>query len=250
MADHSGKERIPGVPRYRRPKDMPTSGTEPFFPNFLLKEWIVGSVILVAFILWIIFNPVELTAVADPADTSFIPVPDWYFLFLYQLLKYIPGEIIWLGTVVIPGIAFTLLLLAPWLDRRKARHPMKRPIATWGMVIAMVFMGWLTYEARMQHEEALAKNPPKPAAPQVKDTAIVDPNDPGAKIFAQNCAACHGAELKGQVGPSLLGVGNKYTAEQIQGIIKSGKPPIMPANVVQGDDAVKVAQWLAKQKQK
>lgn len=250
MSDNANKERIPGVPRYRRPKDMPHDGSEPFFPNFLLKEWIVGSVILVAFIVWVVFNPVELAGVADPSDSSFIPVPDWYFLFLYQLLKYIPGQVVWLGTVVVPGIAFTLLAIVPWLDRKKARHPFKRPIPTIAMMLTLVFMAWLTYEAEAQHEAAVAKNPPKPKAALPKDTALVDASDPAAKTFAQTCAGCHGAELKGQVGPSLLGVGNKYTSEQIQAIIKSGKPPVMPPGVLQGDDAKKVADWLAKQKQK
>ncbi|GAX89753.1 menaquinol-cytochrome c reductase cytochrome b/c subunit [Effusibacillus lacus] len=250
MADQSGKERIPGVPRYRKPKDMPTNGTEPFFPNFLLKEWIVGSVLLVAFILWIVFNPVELAAVADPSDTSFIPVPDWYFLFLYQLLKYIPGDYVWLGTVVIPGIAMTLLALAPWLDRRKARHPFKRPIATGAMIVAVIFMAWLTREAEVQHEAALAKNPPKKKVELPKDTAIVDQADPAAKTFGTSCASCHGAELKGQLGPALLGIGNKYTPEQIEEIIKNGKPPGMPGGLVKGDDAKKLAEWLGKQKQK
>ena len=46
-------------------------GTEPFFPNFLLKEWIVGALFLVAFMLWIVFNPVELTDVANPSDSSY-----------------------------------------------------------------------------------------------------------------------------------------------------------------------------------
>ncbi len=75
---------------------------------------------------------------ADPNNTNFIPIPDWYFLFLYQLLKFewAGGPFIVIGTVVIPGIAFTALLLAPWLDRSKERRPLKRPIAT-GLSIAI-----------------------------------------------------------------------------------------------------------------
>jgi menaquinol-cytochrome c reductase cytochrome b/c subunit len=249
MADHSNKERIPGVPRYRKPKGLKIDGTEPFFPNFLLKEWIVGSVFLVAFIMWILFNPVDLEAVADPQDTSFIPVPDWYFLFLYQLLKYVPGQVVWLGTVVVPGLAVALLLLVPWIDRSKTRHPFKRLIPTGAMILSLIFMAWLTYEADEQHKHALAKNPPKPKAPAVKDTAIVAPSDPGAKIFSQSCATCHGAELKGQVGPSLLGVGNKLKPEQIEEIITKGRGA-MPPGIVQGDDTKKVAEWLGKQQQK
>lgn len=251
MADHSGNERIPGTPRYRVDKEL-EHGTEPFFPNFLLKEWIVGALFLVAFIVWVVFNPVELTEYAVPPDPNFVPVPDWYFLFLYQLLKYLPGQYVAVGTVAIPGLASAALMLAPWLDRRKARHPFKRPIATSAMVISLLAMTWLTYEAHVQHEDTLAKMPHKAPKQEIKDTAIVDSSDPAAKIFATNCAACHGADLKGQVGPMLLGIGNKYDVAKLETIVKTGFPDKgMPSGVIKDDATAKqLATWLAKQKQK
>jgi menaquinol-cytochrome c reductase cytochrome b/c subunit len=251
MASDYGKERIPGTPRHRIDKEI-RHGTEPFFPNFLLKEWIVGSLFLVVFILWVVFNPVELTDRANPADTSFIPVPDWYFLFLYQLLKYFPGEYVTIGTLVIPGLASLILLLAPWLDRRKERHPFKRPIATGAMMLALFAMSWLTYEAHLQHEAALGKLPKQASGPTVKDTALVDPQDEGAQIFMNTCAACHGQDLKGKVGPQLLGIGNTYDKDKLQETIKKGFPPNMPpAGGLQDPNQLeKVAEWLAKQKQK
>src|ERR1700732_3158330 len=114
MSADNSRERIPGVPRYKRDKSTPT-GTEPFWPNFLLKEWIVGAVFLVAFMVWIYYNPVDLTARANPDDTSFIPIPDWYFLFLYQLLKYFPGSVLAVGTVAVPAVATMALMLVPWM---------------------------------------------------------------------------------------------------------------------------------------
>lgn len=254
MAEHY-RERIPGTPRFKRDKDVPT-GTEPFFPNFLLKEWIVGAMFIVGFILWVIFNPVGLEKVANPEDTSYLPVPDWYFLFLYQLLKYFPGQYVVFGTVVIPAIATLALLLAPWLDRKKARHPFKRPIATATMVLSVLFMIWLTYVAEEEHKAELAKQGPHATTPGGQQGAasgpIVDPNDEGAKLFAQTCAGCHGAGLEGQVGPALLGIGNKMNAAQLTETITRGFPPAMPARGgLQSDDQVKkVAEWLAKQKQK
>src|SRR5699024_11992953 len=62
--------------------------TEAFWPNFLLKEWLVGSVFLIGFLCVTIADPAPLEGLADPTDAAYVPLPDWYFLFLYQLLKY------------------------------------------------------------------------------------------------------------------------------------------------------------------
>ncbi|MGZ4030982.1 MAG: c-type cytochrome [Tumebacillaceae bacterium] len=253
MAHEHFRERIPGTPRFKDKDKNKPIGFEPFFPNFLLKEWIVGSLFLVAFILWIIFNPVELTDMANPSDTSFIPVPDWYFLFLYELLKYFTGQWVWVGTFVLPGVAATLLILAPWLDTSKARHPWKRPVATASMVLTLLLMIQQTYEAHAIHEEALATAPKKVSkAAMPADVAIVDANDPGAKIFAQTCAGCHGADLKGQIGPFLLGVGNKYAPDKLLATVSKGFPPNMPpaGGLTDQNQIKQVVAWLSKQKQK
>ena len=135
--------------------------TEPFFPNFLLKEWMVAVVVLVGFMTLVMAEEPPLEKMADPNDTSYIPVPDWYFLFLYQLLKFkwASGPFVVIGTVVIPGIAFTALLLAPWLDRSKERRPLKRPVATGLMVLTLVAMVILTWEAVDEHEKQMASAP-------------------------------------------------------------------------------------------
>lgn len=253
MAHDHFRDRIPGTPRFKEKDKKKPLGTEPFFPNFLLKEWIVGSLFLVAFVLWIIFNPVHLTDPADPNPSGFIPMPDWYFLFLYQLLKYFPGDMVWMGTVVVPGVASTLLIIAPWLDNSKARHPFKRPVATTAMTLAVLLCIWLTYEAEVQHEDALAHAPkPVDKSEMPVDTALVDEGDAGAKTFQASCAGCHGTDLKGVAGPYLLGIGNKYDAAQLEEVITKGFPPLMPPGGGITDKAkiAEVATWLSKQKQK
>ena len=89
--------------------------TEAFWPNFLLKEWMVGAVFLSRLFM---FNQLHIRSplerIADPTDTGYIPLPDWYFLFLYQLLKYsyASGPYTVIGAMIIPGFAFGGLLLS------------------------------------------------------------------------------------------------------------------------------------------
>ena len=104
--------RMPNVPKDY--SEYPGK-TEAFWPNFLLKEWMVGAVFLIAYLILTVAHPSPLEGPADPTR-AYIPLPDWYFLFLYQLLKYTyaSGPYNVIGTVVIPGLAFGALLLMPF----------------------------------------------------------------------------------------------------------------------------------------
>src|SRR5690625_693777 len=85
-----GDSRITSEKTSQVPKDYSEypGRTEAFWPNFLLKEWLVGSVFLIGFLSVTIASPAPLQGLADPTDASYLPLPDWYFLFLYELLKY------------------------------------------------------------------------------------------------------------------------------------------------------------------
>ncbi|MBX6352859.1 MAG: c-type cytochrome [Thermoflavifilum sp.] len=254
----AGGERIPGTPRYRH-HQLRNPGTEPFLPNFLLKEWIVGAVFLLAFILWVWFNPVDLGPRANPDDTSFIPVPDWYFLFLYQILKYYPGQYIVFGTVLVPLVATLLLLFTPWLDVSKTRHPYKRPLATGAMVLTTFLVIWLTNEAAVQHRAEVAAasgqgqlsaglvSLPKIPASQIHLTAT---DMPGYQIFEQNCSGCHGKSAEGGFGPPIYAIGKYWDENKLKSFITQGSPPKMPpkGGLSSESDVEKVAQWLAQQK--
>src|SRR5699024_11297909 len=93
-----------------------------------------------------IATPASLHILSDPSYASYLPLPDWYFLFLYELLKYdfASGPYVLLGILVIPGVAFGALFLAPFLDNGPGRRPPKRPIAVAMMLLALVSVGWLT----------------------------------------------------------------------------------------------------------
>jgi len=209
--------------------------TEAFWPNFLLKEWMVGSVFLIGFIALTIVEAPPLQNIADPTNTSYIPLPDWYFLFLYQLLKYqfAAGDWILLGTVILPGVAFTALLIAPWLDQGLERRPAKRPVAISFMLLGVLSIFYLTWESVQTthwdqvHEQGILEVPGE--GPEI-DTAA-----PGYEIYsAQSCVNCHGQNLEGGAAAPGL-VGTQYTAEEIADIAVNGVGT-MPAGQWDGSD--------------
>ncbi|MFC4078069.1 menaquinol-cytochrome c reductase cytochrome b/c subunit [Salinithrix halophila] len=222
--------------------------TEAFFPNFLLKEWMVAVVVLVGFLALVMAEEPPLGEQADPTNTGFLPVPDWYFLFLYELLKFkwASGPFVVIGTVLVPSLLFGGLFLVPWLDRGKERRPMKRPITTGIALLSLVGIVVLTWVAEDEHQKQLASQP-KGAGEEAK---IVDQNDPAYEIYKNNaCVNCHGQQLEGLQGPSLRGIGDAYSSEEIIKIMDEGKGT-MPAGMFQGTAKEKkqLADWLARQK--
>ena len=107
---------------------------ERFWPDSIFKDLIVSLGIFIVLILLATFIGVASEPKADPADTSYLPRPEWYFLFLFKFLALygqIPliGKIEWLATVLIPGIGVGLLTLLPLLDKSPYRHYSRRVFA-------------------------------------------------------------------------------------------------------------------------
>ncbi|WP_312475779.1 c-type cytochrome [Neobacillus sp.] len=206
--------------------------TEAFWPNFLLKEWMIGAVFLVGYLCLTVAHPAPLERIADPTDTGYIPLPDWYFLFLYQLLKYTfaSGPYTVIGAMIIPGLAFGGLLLAPFLDRGPERRPMKRPLATGFMLLALASIVFLTWQSVATHDWAAAERQGKIVA-----KVDIDKTSDGYKIASDNtCITCHGDNLQGGPGaPSLIGTG--LSADEVAKIAKDGKGGKMPAGIFKGD---------------
>jgi ubiquinol-cytochrome c reductase cytochrome b subunit len=117
----------------------------PFYPNHALKDTIAGAVVFSLLLTAAIMFRPPLDAIADPTDASYIPRPEWYFLSLFQLLKYFPGPLEPLATMVIPGLVVGLLFLLPFLDSRADRHPLKRPLVTGGFALIGLGIIVLTY---------------------------------------------------------------------------------------------------------
>jgi quinol---cytochrome c reductase cytochrome c subunit, bacillus type len=126
---------------------------------------------------------------ADPGTRNFVPRPDWYFYFLFYLLRIFkwPDSVL-LGTVGIPTIALLLLLALPFIDVRRERRPMRRPVAMVAAVLTIASMGVLTYKGAVAKEPLAAEN------------LVLVPSWAEQQGFADNQAAVDGAEIFAQVG--------------------------------------------------
>src|SRR3989338_5423790 len=173
----------------------------PFFPDIIFKDVAVSLLIFCALAGLAYFLGVPTEARADPADTAYTPRPEWYFLFLFQLLKYFPGNLEVIGVMVIPTLFILLLLALPFLDRGAKRHFLNRPWASLAALAAVAGIAALTVLS------VLEAPPPQAAAPV----------DKAAALYAANCANCH--------GPSLA----VPTDTDLHQLIAEGKHEGMPA---------------------
>jgi mono/diheme cytochrome c family protein len=160
---------------------------EPFFPDVIFKDAIVALLVFVVLIALAYFIGAPLEARANPADTTYTPRPEWYFLFLFQLLKYFPGNLEVVGVVLIPTLVILLLFLLPVLDRNPKRHFLDRPVVSGLAMLGMVAIIALTILA-------VREAPPPSQASQ---------GDPVALLYSQNCAPCHGDSISVPAGTNL-----------------------------------------------
>jgi ubiquinol-cytochrome c reductase cytochrome b subunit len=172
-----------------------------FFPEQVFKDtvaiflWCVGLACMVAFV------KVPLGHVADPTETGVYPRPEWYFLFLFQMLKAFQGPLEFFGAIVLPGLAMAALVLMPFIDRSKLVRIRQRTGAITLTTLAAIGWGALT-------AAAVATTPR-----QIEDESLDDPQAwqliPASQLAgigafrAGHCASCH-VLGRSSAGPDLL----------------------------------------------
>ncbi len=116
----------------------------PFYPWQAARDTAVVAVVLATMAAFAWNGAPPLEGRADPTDATYVPRPEWYFLGLFQLLKYFPGKWEVVGAMVVPGLAAAFLILLPWLDRGPERNPRKRPAVLLAVAIGMAGVVTLT----------------------------------------------------------------------------------------------------------
>src|SRR3990172_686559 len=160
---------------------------EAFFPYAVFRDALVALALFLLLIALAYFLGSPLEAPADPNDAAYTPHPEWYFLFLFQLLKYFPGKLEVIGVFLLPTLAVFVLFVLPLLDRSPRRYFLSRPLVSGVALAGFAGVIGLTILAVLEA--------PPPAAPTA--------GDPVAKLYADNCAACHGPTVDVAPGTNL-----------------------------------------------
>jgi len=183
-----------------------TAPRRKFYPEQVFKDTVgVTIAFLILFTLAVVARA-PLGRLADPTDTSFIPRPEWYFLFLFQTLKFFKGPMEAVGSVVLPGLAVLTLFLIPFIDRGPMLRLGKRTFAISFAVLAAIAWTGLTTAAVMttpSSEEEVEVTFPGTQALEAGQHLSTEELVGLSYYRKLNCKACHPGAGKRGIGPDL-----------------------------------------------
>jgi menaquinol-cytochrome c reductase cytochrome b/c subunit len=207
--------------QYLREYSILKNQGKPFFPYAVAKDSLMAAITIAVIMFMAILFGAELGPKADPTTTTYTPRPEWYFFFLFELLRVVkPPELVFLATVGIPTICLVLLLLLPFFDRGPERNPLRRPIAVTAGIATIAAMAYLTVLG------ALAGSPTEielATSPQYEE---------GKEITASSgCLGCHKIGENGNtLGPNLTEIGARLGPDAIARTLVNPTSP-MPSYV-------------------
>jgi quinol-cytochrome oxidoreductase complex cytochrome b subunit/mono/diheme cytochrome c family protein len=236
---------------------QPKQKSELFYPRQLLMDLSLTALLIAGLGLLCFFVPMRLGPPANPADAQYVPRPEWYYLPIFQWLKYWHGSAAVIGVLVIPALVVLAVIALPFLDRSVERRPWKRPTAmgAYAFVLFILVGLGLRSEYLDRHDPGVAQQLAKqraeedeymhkPFEPELSSASLAAANvtlaDPlaakGKTIFeGQSCTACHGdAGVGTAAAPALTGIKTKFSPEQLADLFKhptakmnsGGMPPI------------------------
>ena len=203
---------------YLREYSLLKSQGKPFFPYAVAKDSAMACVVMATIIGLSILFGAELGPKADPTTTTYVPRPEWYFFFLFELLRVIkPAILTPVATIGVPTVCMVLLFLLPFIDRGPERRPEHRPIATIAGIFTICAMAYLTY---------LGANAGSPNEIEYK---VAEQYEPGKLAVAQSgCLACHkiGENGNGGPGPNLTNIADKLPRAAILRTLENPTAPM------------------------
>src|ERR687890_2498210 len=203
--------------QYLREYSILKNQGKPFFPYAIMKDSTMAAFTIGVFVLMSILFGAELGPKADPTTTTYTPRPEWYFFFLFELLRVVkPPELVFIATIGIPTLCLVLLLVLPFYDRGPERNPLRRPIATTAGIATIGAMAYLTVLG------ALAGSPTE------IELATKPQYEEGKKITASaGCLGCHKIGENGNtLGPNLTDIGQRLGKDAIARTLINPTPPM------------------------
>jgi quinol---cytochrome c reductase cytochrome c subunit, bacillus type len=200
---------------------------KPFFPYAVAKDGTMAAIVILLIIFLALLFGAELGPKADPTTTTYLPRPDWYFYFLFEVLRVMKNvpDFTPMATIGVPTICMILLFLLPFYDRSPERRIERRPIALAAGIATIAAMAYLTYEGA---------NTGSPNSVDLKPPASLSPAQAevwrrGALVVGQSgCLACHviGSNGNNGPGPNLTHVGSLLPPNAIASTLLNPTAPM------------------------
>jgi menaquinol-cytochrome c reductase cytochrome b/c subunit len=200
---------------------------EPFFPYAVFHDGAMACIVMAVIIFLALMFGAELGPKADPTTTTYVPRPDWYFFFLFEVLRVMRNvpKFTPLAEIGVPTICMILLFLLPFYDRSPERRIERRPVALAAGVATIAAIAYLTYSgANTGSPNTVDLKPPATltAAQQARWQA-------GADVVGESgCLACHviGSNGNNGPGPALTHIANTVPEQQIASTLRNPTPPM------------------------
>jgi ubiquinol-cytochrome c reductase cytochrome b subunit/menaquinol-cytochrome c reductase cytochrome b/c subunit len=203
---------------YLREYAVLKSEGKPFFPYAVAKDAIMACIVMAVIITMSLVLGAELGSKANPTTTTYVPRPEWYFYFLFEVLRVVkPPSLTPLATIGVPTICMILLFLLPFYDRSPERRPERRPIATIAGLATIAAMAFLTYEGANTGSPT-AIELATPASITAAGGVTLHEYEAGKLVVAQSgCLACHklGDNGNNGPGPNLTHVASRLPRQAI-----------------------------------
>jgi menaquinol-cytochrome c reductase cytochrome b/c subunit len=200
---------------------------KPFYPYAVAKDSLMALITIGVIIFLALMFGAEMGPKADPTTTTYVPRPDWYFFFLFEVLRVMKNvpKFTPMATIGVPTICMILLFLLPFYDRSPERLIWRRPVALAAGIATIGAIALLTYQgADTGSPNSVDLKPPASFSAQQKQMF-----EAGAVVVGQSgCLACHviGSNGNNGPGPPLTHIGSKLKAGAIASTLRNPTPPM------------------------
>jgi menaquinol-cytochrome c reductase cytochrome b/c subunit len=213
--------------QYLREYSILKNQGKPFFPYIVAKDSIMAAIVMLVIIFLALMFGAELGPKVDPTTTTYVPRPDWYFYFLFEVLRVMKNvpKFTDMATIGVPTICMILLFLLPFYDRSPERHIARRPVALLAGIVTIGAMAYLTYTgANTGSPNAVDLKPPASLSATERKTFMA-----GELVVGQSgCEACHKIGDNGNdgPGPNLSNIGSMLPAAAIASTLRNPTAPM------------------------
>ena len=212
---------------YLREYSLLKNQGKPFFPYAVAKDSVMAVVVMIVIIFLAAMLGAEMGPKADPTSTTYVPRPDWYFYFLFEVLRVMRNipKFTPMATIGVPTICMILLFLLPFYDRSPERRIERRPVALAAGLTTIFAMVFLTYSgASTGSPNSVDMAPPKSLTP-----AQVQTFRAGALVVGNSgCLGCHilGDNGNNGPGPPLTHIGSMLRPQAIASTLRNPTAPM------------------------